>query len=96
MIKRTNKSLDGTSFHGITIKTSLGRLQELFPDSVEMFNDDKVKYYFTLETNSGHPFSIYDWKYYRDIESGEVIEWNIGSFTKEVSQEAFEEINKII
>lgn len=95
-MKDTQKPLDGTSFHGFTIKTSLSRLLDFFPDSIQFVDEGKINYYFCLETESGDPFSIYDWKYYREIIPEEVIEWNIGSETKEVSVEAYKKLSEIL
>ena len=43
MIRKTDKSANGTSFHDITIKTSLGRLRQAFGDPQAENNDGQDK-----------------------------------------------------
>ena len=63
MIKKTNKSLDGTSFHGATFSASLADLQVILgaPNSGGD-QHDKVQNEWELELEDGTIFSVYDWK----------------------------------
>lgn len=95
----TKQSSGGTSFHGTTIKTTVGKLKELFPHSYYKQNDgnDKTNYDFTLETMDGsHVFTIYDWKMYRPIQDDEVIEFHIGGFSSTVTVQAKNELIKML
>jgi hypothetical protein len=79
MIKKTNKSLDGTSFHGATFSATLADLQIILgaPDCTGDSND-KVQNEWELELEDGTVFSVYDWKEYRRYTDKETIEWHIG------------------
>jgi hypothetical protein len=79
MIKKTNKSLDGTSFHGATISASLADLQIILgaPNQTSDHHD-KVQNEWEMELEDGTVFSVYDWKEYRRYTDKETIEWHIG------------------
>jgi len=79
MIKKTNKSLDGTSFHGATISATLADLQIILgaPNSGGDHHD-KVQNEWEMELEDGTVFSVYDWKEYRRYKDKETIEWHIG------------------
>ena len=79
MIKRTNKSLDGTSFHGATFSATLADLHIILgaPNS-NGDHHDKVQNEWELELEDGTVFSVYDWKEYRRYTDKETIEWHIG------------------
>jgi len=87
MAKPTKKSINGTSFHGVTFSATPNQLIKLFPNSYDASNDgeDKTNFNFTLETDRFDVFSIYDWKYYRPIGMDEVIEWHIGAMSEHIS-----------
>jgi hypothetical protein len=98
MVKHTSKSPSETSFHGTTIKTTVGRLKELFPNSYDEQNDgsDKTNYDFTLETSTGDVFTIYDWKEYRPIQDDEIIDFHIGGFNSTVTKQAKNELIQML
>jgi hypothetical protein len=79
MIKKTNKSLDGTSFHGATISATLADLQIILGATTHASDHhDKVQNEWELELEDGTVFSVYDWKEYRRYTDKETIEWHIG------------------
>jgi hypothetical protein len=79
MIKRTNKSLDGTSFHGATISATLADLQIILgAPNHSGDHHDKVQNEWEMELEDGTVFSVYDWKEYRRYTDKETIEWHIG------------------
>jgi hypothetical protein len=95
MIKQTNKSIDGTSFHGATITASLADLIDVLgaPHGIGEQND-KVQNEWEFELEDGVVFTLYDWKEYRRYSDTESIEWHIGShnaLTSLAAQEALEE-----
>jgi hypothetical protein len=94
MAKATNRISDGTSFHGTTLKATPQQLIDLFPDSYYEENDgrDKVNFDFTLETEDGDVFTIYDWKYYEPLDMNEEIIWNLGANSLRVSEQGKEEV----
>lgn len=83
MIKKTNKSLDGTSFHGATFNATLADLQVILgaPNSGGDHHD-KVQNEWELELEDGTIFSVYDWKEYRRYTDKETIEWHIGGMNQ--------------
>ena len=83
MIKRTNKSLDGTSFHGATFSATLADLQVILgaPNNGGDHHD-KVQNEWELELEDGTVFSVYDWKEYRRYTDKETIEWHIGGMNQ--------------
>lgn len=89
MIKKTNKSLDGTSFHGNTITASLADLISVLgaPDCTGDSND-KVQNEWELELEDGTVFSVYDWKEYRRYTDTEKIEWHIGGMSENATYRA--------
>lgn len=93
MAKATKKSASGTSFHGTTFKATPQQLVDLFtPDYDANDGRDKTNFDFTLETESGDVFTIYDWKYYRRLRMDERVEWHVGAFNGEVSEQGEKEI----
>ena len=78
-MKKTNKSLDGTSFHGATFSATLADLQVILgvPNGGGDHHD-KVQNEWELELEDGTVFSVYDWKEYRRYTDKETIEWHIG------------------
>jgi hypothetical protein len=83
MIKKTNKSLDGTSFHGATFSATLADLQIILgAPNGGGDHHDKVQNEWELELEDGTVFSVYDWKEYRRYTDKETIEWHIGGMNQ--------------
>ena len=83
MIKKTNKSLDGTSFHGATISATLADLQIILGAPNQTSDQyDKVQNEWEMELEDGTIFSVYDWKEYRRYTDKETIEWHIGGMNQ--------------
>ena len=95
MAKHTRQSANGTSFHGVTFKATPKQLTDLFPNSYEK-NGDKTNYDFTLETESGKVFTIYDWKEYRRLRMDEVVEWHVGAHDMITSVEGRDEVVEML
>jgi len=96
MIKQTNKSMDGTSFHGATITASLADLIDVLgaPHGIGEQND-KVQNEWEFELEDGAVFTLYDWKEYRRYSNTESIEWHIGGRSQKdtfVAQDALVEL----
>ena len=79
-MKKTSKSSNGTSFHSVTIESTIDKLTKVLgePDYVDNSGEDKVNYSWDLETNEGDVVTLYTWKEYRPIEVDEEIEFHIG------------------
>ena len=97
MIKKTEQSANGTSFHSITIKTTLGKLRAAFGDPQGDYNDgsDKSNIDYVLETSNGDVFTVYDWKNYRPIGEDEVLDFHIGAYTNHIAFQAKQEMHKM-
>ena len=94
MAKKTNSSTDVTSFQDVTFKASVQDLTRALgePDYSSNTGEDKFNFEWTLETNEGDVFSIYDWKEYRELDLNEQIEWHIGSHSRSISGDAQYEV----
>ena len=79
MIKKTNKSMNGTSFHGATFSATLADLQIILGAPNHTSDQyDKVQNEWEMELEDGTVFSVYDWKEYRNYGDKDTIEWHIG------------------
>jgi hypothetical protein len=83
-MKKTNKSSNGTSFHGIVVNSTVNNLTKVLgePDYVDNSGEDKVNYSWGLETNEGDVVTLYTWKEYRPIETDEEIFFHIGGMAR--------------
>ena len=97
MVKKTDKSTNGTSFHGITIKTTLGRLRAAFGDPQSENNDGlgKTNIDYQLETPDGDVFTVYDWKRYRAIGEDELLDFHIGAHSDKIAFQAKQELHRM-
>lgn len=87
-----------TSFHHTVIHATVEQLRQVLGEPVCEQNDgeDKVNFEWEMETNSGIPFTVYDWKEYRQIGEHEEIEWHIGGHRSiETAQAAIEISNAL-
>ena len=73
--------VNGTSFHGVTIKTSINKLTEVLGEPVSQDNNgtDKVNVEWDVITEDKVVGTIYDWKEYRKLKENEEIEFHLGS-----------------
>jgi hypothetical protein len=83
-MKKTEKSSDGTSFHNVTIKTSVNELIRVLgnPDDDSNTGEDKVNFEWICERENGDVVTIYDWKEYRMIDVNEKIEFHLGGHSQ--------------
>lgn len=83
-MKKTEKSINGTSFHNVVINSSINELTQLLgePSYYDNSGDDKVNVEWECELEDGRVVSLYDWKEYRPVGKDEVIEFHIGGFSK--------------
>ena len=97
MAKLSNKNAS-TSFHFITIRTTVNKLTEVLGEAqiIDNTGDDKVNFDWNCETEDGDVFTIYDWKEYRPIGSTEMIEFHIGGETKSITEQAKRELLAIL
>lgn len=93
MIK-TTKTANGTSFHNDVFNASVSDLRKILgePDYDGNSGDDKVNFEWTMETDNGDVFTVYDWKEYRILDEDEIIEWHIGGHNGAITYAALNEI----
>jgi hypothetical protein len=97
-MKLTTKSSNGTSFHGVTIKTSVNELIRVLGNPQNDSNTGKynVNFEWTCERENGDVVTIYDWKEYRMIDINEEIEFHIGGKTLPITFNAKEDLVKLL
>ena len=71
-------AVNGTSFHGDTVTATVDQLVKICGKPYYGHSGDKVQHEWTMQTEDGTPFTIYDWKEYREYPNDELIEWHIG------------------
>ena len=91
---QTTKSAGGTSFHGHTVNASVAQLKSVLGTPMDANNsgEDKTNFEWTMETETGDVFTVYDWKHYRPLDENEIVDWHVGSRTPRGSQIAVNEI----
>ena len=93
-MKQTNKSANGTSFHDMTFTATVADLRKILGEPQCEQNDgrDKVNFDWTMETDDGTIFTVYDWKEYRALQEGEIVEWHVGGKSRSDTEKALTEI----
>jgi hypothetical protein len=93
-MKSTTKSPNGTSFHGDVFNASVSDLRKILgvPRDANNSGEGKVNFEWTMQTESGDVFTVYDWKEYRVLSENELIEWHIGGHNGSVTNQALNEI----
>ena len=76
--------INGTSFHDVTIKTSINQLIKVLgePNIQDNTGEDKVNVEWEVITEDGIIGTIYDWKEYRRLGEDDLIEFHIGGHNK--------------
>ena len=96
-MKKTFKEIGGTSFHSTVIEATVNELKQILgePDYDGNDGEDKVNFTWEMETDNGDVFTVYDYKEYRSLPENEVIEWHIGGYNKDVTEQAKREIESV-
>ena len=86
---KTNRNTDGTSFHGVTITTTIDELRQLLdsPTYESYCEKSPVSIAWDCETDTKTLFTIYDYDI-QGINSFSKTEFNIGAFNWLESVEA--------
>jgi hypothetical protein len=97
-MKSTTKSASGTSFHGTKIEATPNQLLKVLGNPKHIYNDGRGKSNFdwTMETETGDVVTVYDYKYYKELEMDTVYEWNIGGHGKIGTDIAANEIKQLL
>jgi hypothetical protein len=98
MLVSTSKNANGTSFHNSTVTATVNDLIFIIgePTYDDNTGQDKVNIEWVLEDENGNVVTIYDWKEYRKIGMDEKIVWHIGGMSKEITNNAKEEIELVM
>jgi hypothetical protein len=97
MIHLPTATTMGTSFHNTTFKSTPNQLIEALGEiTYKGSGDGKTTMEWVRELDSADVFTIYDWKYYREIELDEEIEWHIGGKSKSITEQAKKEILNLL
>jgi hypothetical protein len=101
MAKLTHKSIDGTSFHDVKVRTTASILEQVY-GKPQSGGDDKVNWDWHLETtrykdeyDSPVIFTLYDWKEYTTNDD-KMLEFHIGALSRVESEIAQKEVMKDI
>ena len=97
-MKHTEKSASGTSFFSDVFQAKVSDLRTILGQPKYEHNDgqDKTNLDWTMETESGEVFTVYDWKYYRPLDEDEMVEWHIGGNSGRVTELALAEITNAL
>jgi hypothetical protein len=79
-MKKTFKDTSGTSFHHVTITTTVNELTRVLgePDYKGNDGEDKINFEWECERENGDVITIYDWKENRVLDLNEEIEFHLG------------------
>lgn len=85
---------EGSSFHGHTVNASKEDLEKVCGEV--MYSDDdtdeKVQNEWEMQSEDGTPFTIYDWKEYREYSDTEKIEWHIGASNRFSAKKGYDDL----
>lgn len=97
-MRKTKKDMSGTSFYGCTITAKVSDMLSVLglPDYDTNNGEDKVNYEWEMETEAGNAFTVYDYKEYRKLRPNDLIDWHIGGFNSESTDEALEELEEAL
>jgi hypothetical protein len=98
MAKLSFQHGSGTSYHGVSINTTVNKLVEAIGEAqcIENNGKDKCNFDWSCETEYEEVFTIYDWKEYRSIGLDEEINFHIGARDKMTSINAKHELNALL
>ena len=90
--------INGTSFHDVTIKTSINQLTKVLgePSIQDNTGEDKVNVEWDVITKDNIVGTIYDWKEYRKLGKNEIVQFHIGGNNKEDTLKIKSELMKLL
>ena len=90
--------INDTSFHFITINTSIKKLTKALgePTIKDNTGEDKVNIEWDVITKDNIVGTIYDWKEYRKLGENEIIQFHIGGNSKEDTLKIKSELMKLL
>lgn len=90
--------VNDTSFHFITINTSINQLTKVLgePTIEDNTGEDKVNVEWDVITKDNIVGTIYDWKEYRKLGENEIVQFHIGGNNKEDTLKIKSELMKLL
>lgn len=97
MVKQNEEGGSGTSFYNVTITTTPQKLIDKLGEPEYFCNDglDKTNMDYSLITDDGIEFTIYDWKEYTPLQMNTKYDFHIGGFNRSDCDDAKIELRKI-
>jgi hypothetical protein len=95
---KTRVDASGTSFFDTTIDATIEQMVAAIgpADCSDNGGGGKTNFDWARQTPSGTVFTVYDWKYYRRLRSKEIVNWHIGGFDKESTEQARRELERLL
>ena len=92
------KNGNGTSFYDTTFTATVEDLRKILgePDFQQNDGSDKTNFDWTMVTEDGTVFTVYDWKEYRKLKEDEQIEWHVGGHSRLDTEKALNEIKEAL
>ena len=92
------KNGNGTSFYDTTFTATVEDLRKILgePDFQQNDGRDKTNFDWTMVTEDGTVFTVYDWKEYRPLEEDEEVKWHVGGRSGMDTRKALGEIKKAL
>ena len=89
--------INGLSFHGTRIKSTVEKIKKLFGPTDWEYRviAEKSQCEWCGITDDGHKFTIYDWKENRSFRDNEPILFHIGGESKFKTEQAKNELKKL-
>ena len=66
------------------------------PQCEQNDGQDKCNFDWTMETEDGTVFTVYDWKEYRPLKEDEEVEWHVGGRSGADTEKALNEIDEAL
>ena len=95
MARATTQNAGGTSYHGHKIITTLRKLREAIGHADTWGWDEKTQYHWTLETEEGEVFTIYDYRWPK-IHLDREVHWHVGARNAIVAAKGQREIEDLL
>lgn len=86
---------EGSSWFSHEVEATPDTLREILGDPTYTFDhfiDGKIQMEWIVLLDNGDTFTIYDWKYYRELDPDETIPWHIGGANEEKARQGAKEL----
>ena len=90
---------EGSSWHDHSVEATPSQMQDLLGEptyTAEHFLDNKIQMEWIVRMEDGNCFTVYDWKYYRELDPDETIPWHIGGACRDMAARGEKELRELI